>query len=140
MKMVLPVGKPRAWDLIATPAGMTSWFPMRCEGRVATGEVPEFFWRRGVSEKFEVKYVGEKHSALQLRWREGEILRFYLHGAMTTLTLEAEYPSTAEGTRNQITELPLWAFYLANLKSVALGGPDLRNSSPGRSWDKRFID
>lgn len=59
---------------------------------------------------------------------------------MTTLTLEVEYPRTAEGRRNQLTELPRWAFYLTNLKSVALGGPDLRNTLPGRTWDKGFID
>jgi len=140
MKLVLPVGKQKAWELIATPKGIASWHPLRCEGRVAIGEILEYFWREGISESFEVKYLGAKHSAIQLRWRDGAILRFYLHGALTTLTLQVEYPATSQGARNQSAELPYWAFYLANLKSIALGGHDLRNDLPGRTWAKGFID
>ncbi len=77
---------------------------------------------------------------MQLRWRDGATLHFYLHGAMTTLTLVVEYPKTSQGERNQRAELPYWAFHLANLKSVALNGPDLRNKFPGRTWRKGFID
>jgi hypothetical protein len=138
MKMVLPVGKKRAWKLIATPRGLASWFPDRCDGRVAAGSFLEFGWRDGSSENFRVIYVGDKHSAFRLARRDGSQLRFYLHGKMTTLTLEVGYPSNAR--RTQISELALWAFYLANLKSVALSGTDLRHQLTGRSKKIGFID
>jgi hypothetical protein len=59
---------------------------------------------------------------------------------MTTLTLEVRYSQTAEARRRQISEIPLWAFALANLKSVALAGIDLRHNLPNRTAEKRFID
>ena len=75
-----------------------------------------------------------------MQWRNGGRLRYYLHGKLTTLTLEVEYPKNADGRGNQVSELANWAFFLANLKSVALNGPDLRNKGPSRSWKKGFID
>jgi len=31
MKMILPVGKKKAWKMIATSKGITSWFPRECK-------------------------------------------------------------------------------------------------------------
>ncbi len=61
----------------------------------------------------------------------------YLHGRLTTLTLEVEYKDASQGRKDQLEELPKWAFRLANLKSVAVNGKDLRSGSampggPGR--------
>jgi hypothetical protein len=87
-----------------------------------------------------VIYVGEKHSSFRLMRENGTQIRFYLHGRMTTLTLEVEYPKNAKASENQASELAQWAFYLANLKSVALGGLDLRQQLPGRKSVNGFID
>ena len=42
MKLFLPVSKKEAWKLIATPKGLASWFPTRCEGSVLPGRTLEF--------------------------------------------------------------------------------------------------
>ena len=142
MKMLLPVGKPRAWDLIATPRGLASWFPVACTGTVGTGRVLTFRWPDGSEERFRVRRVGDKHSSLRFDWRRGAEVRFYLHGRLTTLTLEVAYRRNPQGRRDQLDELPLWGFRLANLKSVAMEGPDLRSTSRlgRRSTDAGFID
>ena len=69
--------------------------------------------------------LGERHPSFQMQWRNGGRLRYYLHGKLTTLTPEVEYPRNTEGHKQQISEIAQWSFLLANLKSVALGGPDL---------------
>ena len=140
LKMVLPVGKEKAWSLIATPKGLESWFPSIVQGTMKPGNFLEFAWKNGLVERFRIICLGEKHSSFRLEWRHGAIVRFYLHGKMTTLTLEAEYLDNAIGRASQLDELPQWVFYLANLKSVALGGPDLRHRLKGRSKEEGFID
>ncbi|MBO0887849.1 hypothetical protein J2P12_01970 [Candidatus Bathyarchaeota archaeon] len=140
LKIVLPVGKKRAWKYIATPAGLARWLPSNCTGKIMPGESLKFDWRDGFSEQFRVVCVGEKHSSLRLRRRDGSDVRFYLHGKMTTLTLEVGYPKTVAGRNSRVSELPLWGFRLANLKSVALGGPDLRHQLRGRTWRMGFVD
>ena len=140
MKMVLPVGKKKAWELVATSAGLASWLPVKCSGPVIVGGFLKFGWRGGRSEKFRVLIIGEKHSSFRMAWRDSAVIRFYLHGRMTTLTVEVHYPDSLEGRANQIEELTFWAFHLANLKSVALGGPDLRHGLRGRTKEEGFID
>jgi len=138
--MILPVGKKKAWSLIATPKGLGSWFPAKCTGPVEPGKFLEFEWRNKTTNRFQILLIGEKHSAFRLQWLRGAIVRFYLHGRMTTLTLQIEYPNTPAGRTSQISELAQWTFYLANLKSVALGGPDLRHMLKGRTREQGFID
>ncbi len=140
MKIVLPVGKERAWRMIATPDGLASWFPTKCTGHMTPGGLLEFGWKNGKSDVFRILYLGEKHSSFRMRWLDDAMIRFYLHGRMTTLTLEVEYQNNLTGRLDQLSELPQWAFYLANLKSVALGGPDLRNRLKGHGESERFID
>jgi len=140
MKLILPVGKERAWNWIASAGGLASWLPIRCKGHVARGEPLEFLWPDGTSETVRVLRLGAKRSSFALRRGSGEEVRFFLHGRRTTLTLEVEYPKTARGRADQIRELPQWSFRLANLKAVALGGLDLRNRTPGRAWSAGFID
>jgi hypothetical protein len=142
LKLLLPVGKERAWELIATSEGLASWLPAACIGRVAVGELLAFRWNDGSVEQFRVRSLGEKHSSVRLDWRHGAELRFYLHGRLTTLTVEVEYRNTTQGGKDQVRELPIWGFRLANLKSVAVRGHDLRSRStePRRSWKVGFID
>lgn len=138
--MVLPVGKKRAWRLIATPGGLASWFPSKCIGQVKVGSFLEFVWPDGKSDRFQVVYIGQKHSSFRLMRSDGAQIRFYLHGKMTTLTLEVEYPSGIAARAKLVSELAQWAFYLTNLKSVALRGVDLRHRMTGRSKEYGFID
>ncbi len=91
MKMLLPVGKERAWDLIETSEGLTSWLPARCNGAVRVGELLTFVWEDGSVDRIRLRRLGEKHSSLSFDWRHGAELRVYLHGRLTTLTLEVEY-------------------------------------------------
>jgi hypothetical protein len=142
LKLLLPVGKKRAWELIATSEGLASWLPAACVGEVAVGELLSFRWDDGSEERFRVRRLGEKHSSVRLDWRHGAELRFYLHGRLTTLTVEVEYRNTMEGRKDQLRELPMWGFRLANLKSVAVSGQDLRSRSTEsrRSWKVGFID
>jgi len=140
MKIILPVGKRKAWSLIATPAGIASWFPAQCRGIVKVGEPLEFTWPDGSADHFRVMRMGEQHSSFAMEWRDGASLSYYLHGRRTTLTLEVEYPANSEGRTRQIRELAQWAFRLANLKSVGLRGRDLRQSAWKRSWTFGFID
>ena len=140
MKMILPVGKKKARKMIATSKGITSWFPRECKGRVSAGNFLSFQWPDGKHRRSQVLSLGERHSSLQMQWRNGGRLRYYLHGKLTTLTLEVEYPRSSGGHRQQISEIAQWSFLLANLKSVALGGPDLRNSLSNHSWNRGFID
>jgi hypothetical protein len=140
IKMVLPVGKRRAWKLIATPKGMMSWLLKECEGEFTRGNDLVFTWPEGSKERVEVVYVGERHSSLQLDRENRSRVRFYLHGRMTTLTLEVEYRLCNKWAQLQSYELVPWAFGLANLKSVALGGPSLLSGLPDRMRTKGFID
>src|SRR5262245_53377188 len=89
---------------------LEKWLASRVHGVVKSGTSLEFSWRNGRLENFQIQYVGEKHSAFRLEWRYGTIVRFYLHGKMTTLTLEAEYQHSVIGRARQIAELPQWAF------------------------------
>jgi len=44
-------------------------------------------------------------------------------------------PYFARGIVNRV-----WAFYLGNLKSAAMKGPDLRTKDPKVSWTDGFLD
>ncbi|MBI3859088.1 MAG: hypothetical protein HY296_02450 [Thaumarchaeota archaeon] len=140
LKLILPVGKYRVWNLLTTAGGISSWLAHECRGDPVPGRPFGMTWRDGSSEEAMVVYMGEKHSSFRFRWRGGAEVRFYLHGRLTTLTLEVEYPKTRSGEARLVSELPFWTFALANLKSVALGGPDLRNDLPGRISKAGFID
>ncbi len=140
LKMVLPIGKERAWNLTAKKQGISSWLTIRCRGEIVVGRRLKCRWHRLPWEQLRVVSMGEKRSSFRLRREDGAEICFYLHGKMTTLTLEVRYSQTTEGGRRQISELPQWVFALANLKSVALDGIDLRHNLPLRTPEKGFID
>ena len=139
MKMLLPISKKEAWKLIATPKGLASWFPTRCKGRVLPGRTLEFEWPDGTVENHRVLSVGDANSSIVLDWWNTGKAAFYLHGREPThLTLQVTYPRPARLW--QAVEQVGWSFFLSNLKSVAMKGPDLRNKNPGLSWKKGYID
>ena len=140
MKMILPVGKKKAWRLITSRRGICSWFPVYLEGKIAVGEQLQFAWPGEQSVDYKVIYLGPKHSSFRLQRTDGVKVSVYLHGRLTILTLEVEYPRTQRDRCGYASEVARWAFFLANLKSAALKGPDLRNNLPGRSWAMGFID
>jgi hypothetical protein len=140
MKMVLPVGKKKAWRLITSRRGICSWFPFNVEGKLAIGEQLRLAWPGEKPIDYRILYMGPKHSSFSLQRADGVKVRIYLHGRLTTLTLEVEYPQARNVSGDQASEIARWAFFLANLKSVSLKGPDLRNRLQGRSWAKGFID
>src|SRR5205823_9219629 len=84
LKILLPVGKPRVWALVATPEGLASWFPTACHGKAAAGESLAFQWDDGSMEQFRVRRLGAKRSSVAFAWRRGTEWRIYLHGRRTT--------------------------------------------------------
>ena len=140
LKIILPVGKTLAWKLIATPKGITSWLLKKCLGDFTPKSDLIFTWPEGTTERVRVVYVGAKHSSLQLDRENQSRLRFYLHGRMTTLTFEVEYRRCKRWRQLQASELAPWTFSLANLKSIALGGPTLLNRTWDRTRTKGFVD
>lgn len=139
LKMLLPTSKKEAWKLIATPKGLASWFPTKCRGRVRKDSSLEFGWADGSTETHRVLWVGEAHSSLTLDWWETGRVSFYLHGREPThLTLQVTYPKSAR--KWQALEFVGWTFFLSNLKSAAMKGPDLRSRNSKLSWKKGYID
>jgi hypothetical protein len=58
----------------------------------------------------------------------------------TIFTLKARYSNKGKGKAWQQQEAAGWAFFLANLKSRSVKGPDLRSKDSKYSWQKGFID
>ncbi len=54
--------------------------------------------------------------------------------------LEVTYDNSEEGQKWQLLEAAPWAFYLSNLKSIAMKGLDLRTKDPKISWKDGFLD
>ena len=55
-------------------------------------------------------------------------------------SVEAIYPKTSEGEGAQLLDIAPWTFALMNLKSVAMGGIDLRNLAFPNPSSDAFID
>jgi hypothetical protein len=139
LRVVLGGKKGQAWTLIGTPIGLASWFPTFVKGRIVPGKTIEFGWSTG-SEKHLVLDVKSGES-WQMDWWETGSVRYSVKGENPTIfTLEARYPKTRKGKLWQQQEAAGWAFFLANLKSRSMRGPDLRNKNPKYSWPKGFVD
>lgn len=139
LRVQLPCHSSQAWKLIATPKGLSSWFPTSVKGRITPGKSIEFGWLTG-KETHTVIDVKKGESWAMDWWEKGKV-RYNIKGDNPTVfTLEARYPKKGEGKSWQLQEVAGWAFFLSNLKSVSLKGPDLRNKNPKFSWKKGFID
>ena len=142
LKVVLPCAKREAWRLIGTPDGLASWFPVSCKGRMAVGEMLEFGWPSGAPDRFRILDFKEGDH-WEMDWQAGGPgrVRYSLRGeGIVVFELEVTYDNTEEGRKWQLLESAPWAFYLANLKSAALKGPDLRSQEPKISWKDGFLD
>ncbi len=142
MKVALPCSKAEAWRLIGTPEGLSSWFPVTVQGRMGIGEMLEFYWPSGTPDQFKVLDVREGDH-WEMSWQAGGDgrVRYSLRGDRpTTLELEVTYDNTERGRQWQLLEVGPWAFYLANLKSAALKGPDLRTRDPKVTWKDGHLD
>lgn len=140
LKIFLPVETSRAWELVATPQGTSSWFPKACLGQIAEGETVEFQWDSSKPDKFKVLKV-EPGKYWEMSWVEGGKVRYAIKDENPVVfTLEVSYPATPTGREAQELEVAPWSFLLANLKSIALGGPDLRSRNPSPIWKEGFID
>ncbi len=83
----------------------------------------------------------KKDESWQMDWWKIGKVRYSVKGNnLTIFTLEVRYPKKGEGKTWQVPELVGWTFYLSNLKSVAVNGPDLRTKNPKYSWKKGYIE
>ncbi len=139
LKLVLPCTKTRAWHLVGTPKGLASWFPTHVKGQIRPGKVIEFGWTSG-TENHRVLNV-KKGESWQMDWWEKGRVRYSVNGSDPTIfTLETRYPKKGQGKEWQVQELASWSFFLGNLKSRSMKGPDLRNKSTKYTWKKGFVD
>ncbi len=140
LKVLLPAKKSEVWQLMGTAEGMGKWFPLECVGKISKGETLEFRWGVGDPEEFEVLDYKE-NEFWEMRWLEGAKVRYSVEGDNPViLTLEVTYADTEQGKATQLLEVAGWSFYLANLKSVVMGGPDLRRKGDFYSWKEGFVD
>ncbi len=142
LKLVLPCSRKRAWELMGTSKGLGLWFPQAgCSGEIKTGEEIVFNWGKKSRDRFTVLDVKKEHFWEMSWFSKVNKVRYELseQKKALVLTLTVLYPKTQKGKDYQLLELPCWAFFLANLKSIAMGGPDLRDNS-GLTWQQGFID
>ena len=109
---------------------------------MGVGEMLEFGWAGGAPDRFKI-----------LDWKEGDYwemdwqaggpgrVRYSLRGeGPVVFELEVTYDNSEEGRKWQLLEAAPWAFYLSNLKSIAMKGLDLRTKDPKISWKDGFLD
>jgi uncharacterized protein YndB with AHSA1/START domain len=143
LKVFLPVRADKAWELISTPKGIFSWFPKACLGQIVEGETLEFQWDSSNPDKFKVLQV-VPNQYWEMEWvvaDQGGKVRYGIKADNSIVfTLEVTYPRNPTGKEAQDSEVAPWSFMLANLKSIASGGPDLRSHHPSPIWKEGFID
>lgn len=140
LRVVLPCSKESVWRLIATPEGLASWFPPSCRGVIAKDEIIEFAWMNDSAYTFRVLELENGHF-MEMEWIKGAKVRYSIDRENpVVVTIEATYPQTSEGKEQQLIEIAPWAFEITNLKSIAVGGVDLRSHDSKFSWRDGFID
>jgi len=140
LKVLLLASKNKAWQLVGTAQGMEKWFPKECLGKIAKGEMIEFVWISGPPDKFKVLDVKE-NEFWEMSWVEGAKVRYSIDKDNPVIfTLEATYADNEKGKETQLLEVAGWTFYLTNLKSIVMGGPDLRRKDSTHSWKESFVD
>ena len=139
LRILLPCSRTAAWQLVASPKGLASWFPTSVKGRIVPGKKIEFGWTNGTEEH---KVLGlKRNDSWQMDWWDSGRVRYSVKGGNPIVfTLEARYPKKGEGKKWQVQELAGWSFFLGNLKSRAMKGPDLRSKSTKFTWKRGFLD
>jgi len=140
MKVVLGCSRKEAWKLISTHEGLESWFSRKSIGNIARDEIVEFHWDDLPPDKLRILAFNEGYS-LEHEWFQDARVRYELQeGPRLVFVLTVTYPGTRKGRERQIAELVPWSFMLSNLRSITLGGADIRTSDPTFSWKDGFID
>jgi len=130
------------WELLTTPAGISRWFALACDGVIEEGEEFELTWSQdskpGDTSSHRVT-AWEPRRRFGFTWPEVQ-LTFDLsrQGSVNVVKLTCTYQGEA-GSETQIEELVGWTMHLMTLKSVAEGGLDLRTPSKSFGWNKGFI-
>ena len=108
LKLTLTVKAEPVWELIATPSGLSRWFPKECRGKIAAGEGVEFHWSSGSPDKFQVLEVQPDRFWL-MSWVEGRTVRYSIQGENPVIiALEVSYPQTQAGKEAQELEVAPW--------------------------------
>jgi uncharacterized protein YndB with AHSA1/START domain len=140
MKMVIRATPEEVWRMVATAEGLSKWLAASCSGEfVKYGEV-RFKWFGDEDSRF-IVFESVPMSTYEMGWFDRAKVRLTIEGDWpVTLTLKVTYQPGPDGKEAQAVELGPWAFALANLKSVILGGPDLRSKDPSLHWRESYID
>lgn len=130
------------WELLTTPAGISRWFALSCEGSIAEGGEFKLIWGREPDHDDVSSHrvtAWEPRRRFGFTW-PGVQLTFDLfrQGSVNVVKLTCTYANAA-GSEAQIEELVGWTMHLMTLKSVAEGGLDLRTPGKAFGWDKGFI-
>lgn len=131
-----------AW---ATTGGMEKWFLRKANFFTVAGrtrepeefilaeDTYEWYWHGWGDEAMEKGQILEANGTdtIKFTFSGGSIVTVYIHSrnglSMIDLTQE-NIPWEPDLSKNLYVQCQLgWTFYLANLKSVIEGGPDLRN-------------
>ena len=130
------------WELLTTPAGISRWFALACEGEIEDGREFKLVWSQNPLPRDTTTHrvtAWDPRRRFGFTWPAVQ-LTFDLsrQGSVNVLKLTCSYTADA-GPDAQIEELVGWTMHLMTLKSVAEGGLDLRTPGKAFGWDKGFI-
>ena len=130
------------WELLTTPAGLSRWFALACDGEIEDGQEFDLVWSQnpGASDVTSHRVTAwEPRRRFGFTWPAVQ-LTFDLsrQGSVNVLKLTCTYTPEA-GSDAQIEELVGWTMHLMTLKSVAEGGLDLRTPGKAFEWSKGYI-
>ena len=142
LKVPIQASQETIWETLTTPAGISRWLALACEGDVDEGSEFNLVWSQDPKPE---DVSAHRVTAWEPRRRFGFTwpavqLSFELsrQGSVNVLQLSCTYRADA-GPDLQIEELIGWTMHLLTLKSVAEGGLDLRTPSAAFSWEKGYI-
>lgn len=99
----LPVSVERAWQAIATPAGMSGWFSESVEFDQKAGAVIKFKWDEYGTKLGRVERIEAPHR-FAFRWYAGEHETSTEMNASNSTVVEMELTPVEGGTRLTVTE------------------------------------
>lgn len=130
------------WELLTTPAGISRWFALACEGLIEDGQDFELVWSQnpGPNDRTTHRVTAwEPRRRFGFTWPAVQLtFDVARQGSVNVLKLTCTYTPEA-GSDVQVEELVGWTMHLLTLKSVAEGGLDLRTPAKAFGWSKGFI-